>query len=244
MYQYKFLVCISSFKRPIHVLGQIHRFFKQSYQNFDISVVVRGCDNHVNNLISEECSIYSSSIDSPSLTLQYGRNKDQLNNLLDCIRYIDYTKYDFFCKIDDDDIYSLQYLENINKKLNEYQNKNIIGFRNRSPLRIIIEDQNYVQFSNCTTALYGNTLGFSKYIYTILDEVANDRSNIVDIMLKYNYSLPNPMQYVRSNVLEDKFIDHTMMALTKDDNVYVDINLSKQLYYCKLTPGIVEIKKR
>ena len=61
------------------MLGQIHRFYNQTYKNLDLSVVVRGCDINVYNLIKEECKIY------PNLYINYDNNKDQLNNLLDCV---------------------------------------------------------------------------------------------------------------------------------------------------------------
>lgn len=244
MHYYKFLVCISSYKRPVHVLGQIHRFFKQSYNNFDISVVVRNCDENVNKVISNECAIYpkisSKNNSSTGLILSFDKNKDQLNNLLDCIRNADYSNYDFFCKIDDDDIYSLNYLENINKKLNEY-NK-VIGFRNRSKLQIIAEDRDMVRFTRSITSLYGNTLGFGKYMFEILDDMAKNKDNFVQTMIKHGYCLSNPNQYLMKCTLEDKFIDHSMMALQNQDNIYVDIELPDQLYYCKLVPGVVDIK--
>lgn len=40
--KHKILVMISSYKRPLLLSGQIIRFQNQTYQNFDISVSIKG----------------------------------------------------------------------------------------------------------------------------------------------------------------------------------------------------------
>lgn len=229
----KFLICISSYKRPIQLLGQIHRFNNQSYKNLDISVIVRGCDNLVYNIISEECKIYN------NVFINYGENGSQINNLLDCIRQTNYSNYDYFCKIDDDDIYSLDYINNINLLINN--NKNIIGFYNNKPLPVIIEKENKIILYKYIQGLYGNTLGFNYYIFEILEKISKDIKNIKTILDSYNIVIDNPKQYVCNNFIEDKLIDHIMKALNSKERIYLNINMSNQLYYCKLSPGIVNI---
>ncbi|MBO7244929.1 MAG: hypothetical protein J6V53_06610 [Alphaproteobacteria bacterium] len=42
---YRYLLMLSSFKRPIFLSGQIYRLLNQTYQNFDISVSIKGSLN-------------------------------------------------------------------------------------------------------------------------------------------------------------------------------------------------------
>ena len=233
----KFLVCISSYKRPLQLLGQIHRFNNQSFKDLDISVVVRGCDDFVYDVIKKECGIYD------NVFISKAENGDQLNNLLDCIRQVNANNYDYFCKIDDDDIYSIDYIKNIYNKIQSHKEKNkIIGFCNRNPLIVIKEKENSVSIHRTIRGLYGNTLGFDRSVFEILDEISKNKNNIKDILSRLNISIDNPDQYLYNNNIEDKLIDHIMTAIDCDKRIYLDIALDKQLYYCKLSPGIVDIK--
>lgn len=233
----KFLICISSYKRPIQLLGQIHRFNLQSYKNLDISVVVRGCDNFVYDLIKRECRVYD------NVYISKQDNKDQLSNLLDCVRQVDSTKYSYFCKIDDDDIYSLDYIKNIFNKIENHKHKDkIIGFYNNKTLPVISEKNNEIVYLKSISGLYGNTLGFNKFVYDILEKIAQNKNNIVETLNKNKITINSPEQYIYNNIIEDKLIDHIMKSLSnKEDYVYLNIELYKQLYYCKLSPSIVTI---
>lgn len=229
----KFLICISSFRRPLQVLGQIHRFNKQSYSNIDISVVIRGCDQFVYDLIKNECSIYDNVIINKS------ENKDQLNNILDCIRQSDKLKYDYFCKVDDDDIYSLDYLKNINEKINQHNKGNVIGFKNTKPLSLITDKGFGPSLERQVSNIYGNTLGFNLDVYNILEEICKDRASIKEILTSHGLNIQNAEEHIKVLWKEDKLIDHIMASMNNDTRIYKDIQLFNQVYYCKLSSGTV-----
>lgn len=228
----KFLICISSFRRPLQVLGQIHRFNKQSYSNIDISVVIRGCDQFVYDLIKNECSIYDNVIINKS------ENKDQLNNILDCIRQSDKLKYDYFCKVDDDDIYSLDYLKNINEKINQHNKGNVIGFKNTKPLSLITDKGFGPSLERQVSNIYGNTLGFNLDVYNILEEICKDRASIKEILTSHGLNIQNAEEHIKVLWKEDKLIDHIMGAM---NSIYLNIDIPNQVYYCKLSPGTVSV---
>lgn len=114
---HKFLVCISSFKRPIFLSGQILRFKNQTYQNFDISVSIKGVTKYyMQEILFKE---WEDLFESKKLKVRFDSNKGQLSNLMDTVRDIDLNRYDYFCKVDDDDWYAPDYLENVNEWLNK-----------------------------------------------------------------------------------------------------------------------------
>lgn len=119
---YRFLVCITSYKRPIFLSGQILRFQNQTYKNFHISVALKGISQE--SASSTFMQEWQPMIDKGLLSIRFYPNKTQLSNFLDTVRHMDLTQYDYFCKVDDDDWYTPDYLQSINDFLN--QGKNII----------------------------------------------------------------------------------------------------------------------
>ncbi len=98
--------------------NQIHNFLKQDYDEnyFDFSISIKGISKDVlDHLVLPNLSHL---IDKKRLTLSYDKNQDQLTNLLNTYRNIDISKYDYLCKIDDDDFYDSHYLNTINTLLN------------------------------------------------------------------------------------------------------------------------------
>lgn len=111
----KILVCISSFKRPLLLSGQIIRFQNQTYSDFDISVSIKGApEKMVRNTFMQE---WQPMLKSKKLRVRFDVNKGQLSNLLDTVRDIDISRYDYFCKVDDDDWYAPAYLQEVNAYL-------------------------------------------------------------------------------------------------------------------------------
>lgn len=162
----RFLICMTSYKRPIFLSGQILRFNNQTYQNFHISAAIKGVpEEWVNRTFLHE---WQPLIDSGKLTIRFEDNKRQLNNFLDTVRHIDLSKYDYFCKVDDDDWYTPDYLESVNEWLNKEPNivlshsKNAIRLRNGE-----VEDK-MVLFSENPTNLSGPTMCFSREVIQTL----------------------------------------------------------------------------
>lgn len=126
--QYRFLLSLSSFKRPILLSGQILRFMNQDYPHFDLSVSIKGVENAtVINTLMREWKPY---IAQGRLRVRFDANKDQFSNLLDGVRDYDLNQYDYVCKIDDDDWYAPDYLTSINDSLNETGPASITSSRN------------------------------------------------------------------------------------------------------------------
>lgn len=116
VHQNRFLLAVSSFKRPIYLVGLIHRLFNQTYQNFDVSVSLKGVDTQIlNKIIKPEFNTLDK---GNRLILKEHKNTNQLSNLINTFREIDLKNYDYICKIDDDDFYSNDYLNSVNMALN------------------------------------------------------------------------------------------------------------------------------
>lgn len=198
---HKFLLCISSFKRPIFLSGQILRMMNQTYQNFDMSVSVKG----VNKEWAEKTFVkeWQPLIDKGRLILRFDPNGYQMHNFLDTVRDIDRTKYDYFCKIDDDDWYTPDYLEDVNNSINSEKNISVTGSLNTY---ILTENINEVVFYKNNTELMGPTLCFSrKVIETALEIEKNPK-------LLETY-LPNDAQPFLFIHCEDRVLHHLGQVL-------------------------------
>ena len=112
--QLRFLLLVSSYKRPIYLINQLHSFLNQTYkqENFDFAVSVKGIDEATfSNILKPN---FQHLINKKMLFLQQHENKDQFTNLLNTYKDIDITSYDYLCKIDDDDWYHKNYLSTLN----------------------------------------------------------------------------------------------------------------------------------
>ena len=124
----RFLLMMSSWKRPMLLSGQILRFMNQTYDNYTISVSIKGApEDWIRSTFMKEWQPF---IDKGSLLVRFDENKEQLSNLLDTIRNIPLEDYDYFCKIDDDDWYAPNYLEEVNNYLNKEPGIDISSTRN------------------------------------------------------------------------------------------------------------------
>lgn len=155
----RILVMISSWKRPLLLSGQIIRFANQTYNNFDISVSVKGAsEKWVRATFMQE---WQDIMRSKKLRVRFDENKDQLANLLDTVRDVNLEDYDYFCKVDDDDWYAPTYLEEVNEWLNKEDNISISSTRSATLLQNGHPDV-LMRFNN--TVLSGPTMCFSRSI--------------------------------------------------------------------------------
>lgn len=111
----RFLLCITSHKRPTFLSGQVLRLMQQTYPHFDISLSIKGVPSTFvrENLQAE----WQDFISAGRVRLRLDKNRDQFSNFLDTVRYVDLSRYDWFCRLDDDDWYSADYLTHVNEAL-------------------------------------------------------------------------------------------------------------------------------
>ena len=167
----RILVMISSYKRPLLLSGQLIRFENQTYNNFDISVSIKGCpENYIRQTFMQE---WESLIKKGGLRIRFDENKNQLANLLDTVRDINLEAYDYFCKVDDDDWYSPIYLEEVNEWLKKEDNIAISSTRNATVLR---NGKTMVQMGTNSTDLSGPTMCFSRGLIKLALELETNLS--------------------------------------------------------------------
>ena len=191
--KHRFLLCMSSFKRPIFVSGQIFRFMNQTYQNFDISLSLKGVDESWSRLTFEK--EWKQLRKDGRLILRYDPNRRQLSNLLDTVRDVDLSKYDYFCKIDDDDWYAPEYLESINTELNKTGAADITY---TTSTYILTEDVNKTNMQLNNTDLSGPTMCYSRKIIELALEIEKYPEQIQKWMPNESISL--------SFIKEDRFL--------------------------------------
>ena len=153
--KHKILVMISSYKRPLLLSGQIIRFQNQSYHNFDMSVSIKGApDIWVRRMFMQE---WLPLMNQGRLFVRFDKNKNQLSNHLDTLRDIDLDKYDYFCKVDDEDWYVPTYLEHVNDWLNKDTDIAMSASRNAAVLE---EDKNTAKMKRNKGDMIGATMCF------------------------------------------------------------------------------------
>lgn len=114
----RFALMMSSYRRPTECIRQGLVMLNQTYQNFKLFIAVKGVTERTfNEIIKPQ---FNKHIEDDKVVLRYFPNKNQLSNLLDTIRDCNIDEFDCFCKIDDDDIYAPDYLEQINNYNKEY----------------------------------------------------------------------------------------------------------------------------
>lgn len=198
---HRFLLCISSFKRPLFLSGQLWRMMNQTYQNFDISVSVKGVDKDwADKTFMQE---WRPLIETGRVILRFDPNREQMHNFLDTIRDVDLTQYDYFCKIDDDDWYAPDYLEDVNKHINSSENVSVTDSTNAY---ILMENIDKVIFKRNDTDFAGPTLCFSRKVIETALEIEKDPS-----LLKVY--LPNDAELELFIAHEDRILHHLGQAL-------------------------------
>ncbi len=209
---YRFLLMCSSFKRPMFLSGQIFRLMNQTYQNFDISVSVKGVDPQKSYETFEK--EWRPLIEKKRLFLRYDLNRGQLSNLLDTVRTVNIEDYDYFCKIDDDDWYAPEYLESINNSLNitnrrvNNEETNIAMSFTQDAYRLWEDiDTTYIDKNN--SDMCGPTICVSRKLLKILLEIEKDPQ----ILQKYAPDEPMGLAWRR----EDRLIHHLGLELGSEN---------------------------
>lgn len=158
--QHRFLLSLSSFKRPILLSGQVLRLMNQDYPHFDLSVSVKGFDATVagDTLLRE----WEPFIKSGRLNVRFDENKDQFSNLMDGVRDVDLTRYDYVCKIDDDDWYTPDYLSSVNAFLNQSGPVSMTSSRNAY---LLVRQSGQTKMIRNFTTLSGPSMCFSVELF-------------------------------------------------------------------------------
>lgn len=110
----RFALCMASYKRPLDIIRQIQSMMEQTYDKdmFHLFVAVKGIPIALySNYIIPFIKKY---IDEGRLTIRVASNTNQLSNFIDCTRALDVDDYEYFVKIDDDDLYNPEYLDKVN----------------------------------------------------------------------------------------------------------------------------------
>lgn len=185
---YKILCGMSSFRRPMECIYQIYKFMNMNYDNYKMSVIVRGVNEDIyNNQILNSVQKF---INDNRLIIRRDKNKNCLTNIIETFDVEE--KFDYYAKIDDDDWYSLDYLNEINVAINKYPfcSGCWVDYKNID----VIKKNNTCAYSekNCL-GLCGGSLVVSDYMFEILNDIKNNLGNIKSVYKKYE--LDSEMDY-------------------------------------------------
>ena len=208
---HKILAFIPSYKRPIFLSGQILRLKNQTYQNFDISVSIKGFHQHESKLTFE--TEWRDLIDQNRLFISYDENStNQVINVIHSFNKIDLEKYDYFCKINDDDWYAPTYFETINRHLSIQEGILLTSMKHYFSLE---NENTHAYLSNSMDSAFGGTFCFHQsvaeelmYTLRLPDEA---------IARKYSISLDTLKNYYKDQ--DDVFMlmvtNHMKQAVTQ-----------------------------
>ncbi len=99
---------LPSYKRFKDLQRQIWCLMDQDTADFHLFVAVKGmAEADFQRLLLPQFSHF---VEEGRLTLRLFPNRNQLSNLLDCVRGLDVSGFDLFAKLDDDDVYARDYL--------------------------------------------------------------------------------------------------------------------------------------
>ena len=132
----RFLLLLSSYKRPVYLTDLIARLnnFNYNKNDFDIAVSVKGVSSDVvDNLLLSD---FEEDIKTGHLIFKTDENKNQFTNLLNTYRDIDLSNYDYLLKIDDDDWYHKDYLKTLHLILTTLNHPDFIVSNNLTYLRM------------------------------------------------------------------------------------------------------------
>lgn len=174
---YKILCGMTSFKRPIECIGQIYRFMNMNYDNYKLSVIVRGVDKEVYD--SQIIPNVQKFIDSNRLIIKYGQNSNFLVNIIETFDIEE--EFDYYAKIDDDDWYSLDYLKEVNEHLNWHPW--CCGCHiDPEAIHITYKKDDNIKMRPNETGICGGTFVMNRDIINILIQVKNNLSDIDAIL--------------------------------------------------------------
>ncbi len=181
---HKFLLLLSSYKRPVFLMNQVQQLFAQSHGDyFDVSISLKGVNESIiNQIILPNIQEF---IDKKRLIFNTHVNKHQFTNLLNTYRDIDISKYDYLCKIDDDDFYHKDYLKITSQILNMLNNPEFIVSNN---LFLLFEKKNVAQLKeNKYARNLGSTICFNpNFAKLLLDVEKMDDAQITPLVPPVN----------------------------------------------------------
>ena len=188
---YKILAFIPSYRRPIFLSGQIFRLQNQTYQNFDISVSVKGFYQHESQLTFEK--EWQKLIKEKRLFLFYDENStNQLVNAVRAFDKVDIFKYDYLCKIDDDDWYAPTYLETMVRHLSVQEGILISSLGNFFTLK---NEGKNAHLSHLRASVLGPTFCFKPSIAQKFIEVS--KLSLQEILNKYPFTKEELENYLK-----------------------------------------------
>lgn len=173
-------VLIASYKRLPELQHQIYTMVHQDCAPALILVAVKGfTEYHIDKFIRPKFAQF------PNVKIKCVPNKNQLSNLLDCVRDEDLTGIDYFLKIDDDDFYPHDYVSTVRKWVNLAIeiNGNFEGHGIQDAYSINRIDGNMVIFEYSHDSCWGGTLGFSPLILEKLFAVENNAIEILPAII-------------------------------------------------------------
>lgn len=206
---FRFALLLATYKRLCEGQLQIFKMLNQSYENFHLFVAVKGCSEYVFN--KSWLPYFQKFIDEGKLTLRRFPNKNQMSNLVDCVRGLNLRGYDYFCKIDDDDFYDVNYLKRCNEAANESSGKNLF-WMDRSCRLVVNRHDNFYRFKKNTqwNSYWGPTLCATRFVWQEYMNLENGEEDLPSYIGKNN--LPAMPRHKDCGFHEDKLLYSMMRA--------------------------------
>lgn len=204
MKDYRFACCLSTYKRFDNMQLQIYQMLHQNYDNFHVFVACKGISEYnFEKFIKPQFKKY---IEEGKLTLRHFSNKNQFSNFFDTIRGININEYDYFLKIDDDDLYRPNYIKTYNKHANERPETNF--FFRKGNLRLIrLNYKGYTSLENTGTDVFmGPTLCMTKSHIKDLIEAEKSVANLEKFIIERNL----PKDLLKCGFTEDRLFCMSM----------------------------------
>lgn len=174
----KVAVLIYSYKRLVELQHQIYTMLNQDEVPERIFVAVKGfSEYHVNLFLKKKFSRFN------SVVIKCVTNKNQLSNLLDCVRGEDLGLFDYFLKVDDDDFYPADYVARVKRLMNRklVKNPDLMGHAFARVHNLRRQEGslvfNEVQPGYC----FGGTLGFRREVLDFLFQVERNPAVLQDV---------------------------------------------------------------
>ena len=236
--QPKILELIPSYKRPVLLSGQIFRLMYQTYKNIDIRVSITGIEKNEGRLMLEK--EFESLISTGKLILTYNKNtQNQFINIANTLKNIDLDKYDYFCRIDDDDWYAPTYFETIVNHLNNYPS---IGLSYLMGNFVLTSEPQKAELTYTSVGPMGATHCFKKNIAEEIIKIS--KMSALEIQKTYNLSEKNfNTHYSNGNrvINEDVFLINVLSPQKNIENLIIQ-PIIPLFIYNKQYPSITRNK--
>lgn len=171
-------VLLSSYKRFTDLQHQIYTMLNQDEPPQAIFVAVKGYSEYfINKFLKKKFEKFE------SVKIKCVPNKNQLSNLLDCIRDEDPDQFDYFLKIDDDDFYPNDYITNTRMLMKNalVNNPDIQGHGMKHVYGHLKKNANFHFFEYSHRSCFGGTLGFTRKVLDYLFKMERDRDQMKPI---------------------------------------------------------------